>query len=98
VVSANIVLKKNGKLLEASGESNGVLDAVAIALDKALGLKYNDMAYFKHALESGSKARAAAYVGIEYKKGSKKVWGCGVDSDIVTASIQALVGAVNRTK
>jgi len=50
--------------------------------------------YAEHALGEGADARAAAYV--EAKVGGKTRWGVGVDANIVTASIRAVVSAVNR--
>ena len=45
-------------------------------------------------MTKGSSSRAVAYVGIIYNK--KKYWGVGIDADIIKASIEALVVAVNK--
>ena len=50
--------------------------------------------YAEHALSSGGDARAAAYV--ECAIGERIVWGVGIDANIVTASLKAVVSAVNR--
>ena len=50
--------------------------------------------YAEHALSSGGDARAAAYV--ECAIGERILWGVGVDANIVTASLKAVVSAVNR--
>ena len=50
--------------------------------------------YAEHALSSGGDARAAAYV--ECAVGERILWGVGVDANIVTASLKAVVSAVNR--
>ena len=50
--------------------------------------------YKEHALEHGSKSKAAAYVGIEHD--GKTAWGSGIHTDIISASISALVSAVNN--
>jgi 2-isopropylmalate synthase len=50
--------------------------------------------YAEHALSSGDDARAAAYV--ECAIGERILWGVGVDANIVTASLKAVVSAVNR--
>ena len=50
--------------------------------------------YEEHSLTKGSSSRAVAYVGIIYNK--KKYWGVGIDADIIKASIEALVVAVNK--
>ena len=51
----------------------------------------------EHALEIGQSSRAMAYIGITDDNG-KTTWGAGMDTDIITASIQALFSAVNRMK
>ena len=71
------------------------MDAVSNAIKENLGIQYQDLTYTEHALEQGSKSRAAAYVGITGKDG-RITWGVGVDSDIITASVKALFSAINR--
>ena len=51
--------------------------------------------YQEHAVGAGAGARAAAYVEIETSDHRVR-WGAGIDSNIVTASFQALVSAINR--
>ncbi len=50
--------------------------------------------YHEHALSSGGDAIAAAYV--ECAVGEKVLWGVGLDANIVTASLKAVVSAINR--
>ncbi len=76
-------------------EGNGRLDAVANAIKKALGIQFTLTTYQEHALAKSSSSRAIAYVGIEDPNGSKS-WGSGVNSDIIQASIVALVNAINN--
>ena len=78
---------------EASG--NGRLDAVSNALKKAYELKYTLETYQEHALEQSSSSKAIAYVGIRKPDGTL-AWGAGVDQDIIRASIDALVTAINN--
>ena len=52
--------------------------------------------YAEHALSAGGDARAAAYV--ECAVGERVLWGVGIDADIVTASLKAVVSAVNRAE
>ncbi len=78
---------------EASG--NGRLDAVSNALKKAYELKYELVTYQEHALELSSKSKAIAYVGIKKPDGTM-AWGAGVHSDIIRASIDALLTAINN--
>ena len=77
----------------ASG--NGRLNAVSNALKKIYHLEYNLVTYEEHALESSSSSKAIAYVGIENRIG-EVYWGAGVDVDIIRASIDALLTAVNH--
>jgi 2-isopropylmalate synthase len=80
--------------LEASG--NGRLDAVSNALKKSpYAFDYTFVTYSEHALEEDSDSRAAAYVAISDINGWV-YWGVGVHEDIVMASINALVTALNR--
>lgn len=95
MLGAVVSVKVNGEERELCGEGNGRLDAVSDALHNALGTTFSDLQYKEHALESGSKARAAAYVGITAPSG-KIYWGVGIHSDIIMASVHALVSAVNR--
>ena len=77
----------------ASG--NGRLNAVSNALKKVYHLEYNLVTYEEHALERSSSSRAIAYVGIE-NLGGELFWGAGVNVDIIRASIDALLAAVNH--
>ena len=76
-------------------EGNGRLNAVSNALKKCFGLQYSLVTYQEHALEQSSSSRAIAYVGIQNTEG-KIFWGAGVDSDIIHASVDALVTAINN--
>ena len=78
---------------EASG--NGRLNAVSNALKKAYGLKYDLVSNSEHALEQSSSSRAIAYVGIRSMSG-KLSWGASLHTDIIHASIDALVAAINN--
>lgn len=77
------------------GEGNGQLDAAADALKRAFDLDFTIADYTEHALDSGSNSRACAYVGVNGASG-KLSFGAGIDTDIMSASIKALIGAVNK--
>ena len=77
----------------ASG--NGRLNAVSNALKRHFRLSYDVVTYEEHALEESSRSRAIAYVGIRDAAGNI-FWGAGVDADIIKASIDALVTAINH--
>ena len=62
---------------------------------RSVGHDVRVLDYAEHALSSGGDARAAAYV--ECAIGERILWGVGVDANIVTASLKAVVSAVNRS-
>ena len=84
-----------GKTIVTEASGNGRLDAVSNALKKAYELKYTLETYQEHALEQSSSSQAIAYVGIRKPDGTL-AWGAGVDQDIIRASIDALVTAINN--
>ena len=84
-----------GRTIVTEATGNGRLDAVSNALKKAYELKYELVTYQEHALEKSSKSKAIAYVGIRKPDGTM-AWGAGVDPDIIRASIDALVTAINN--
>jgi 2-isopropylmalate synthase len=80
-------------LHEISGSGNGPLAAFVDAL-AGIGFDVRVLDYQEHAMSSGDDARAAAYV--ECTVEDKVLWGVGVDSSIVSASLKAVVSAINR--
>ena len=76
------------------GHGNGPIAAFVDAL-KAAGIVVELTDYTEHALGEGADARAAAYVEARVN-GGKTRWGVGLDANIVTASLRAVVSAVNR--
>jgi len=83
-----------GMTTTIKGEGNGRLDAVSNALKAYFDLDYELMVYEEHALTQGSRSNAIAYVGLMYQQ--QMYWGVGVTMDIVEASVNALVVAVNK--
>ena len=93
--AGSVDLEVNGEHVTFSARGNGRLDAVSNAMQKNLNIKYTNLTYNEHALEIGQSARAIAYISITADDG-KVFWGAGMDTDIITASIQALISAINR--
>lgn len=91
----NVHLMEHGHEVVVETQGNGRFDAASNAIQKEFGLKYNNLIYSEHAMEIGATSRAMAYVGITAEDG-KTYWGAGMDTDIITASIKALISAVNR--
>lgn len=94
-VVAEIKSSINQKPISVKASGNGSLNAVSNALKKAYGFQYEVVTYQEHALEKSSHARAIAYVGIQKPDGAL-AWGAGVHEDIIHASIDALVAAINN--
>ena len=94
-ITTKVISTFNGKTITTEAVGNGRLDAVSNALKKAYELKYSLEVYQEHALERSSSSKAIAYVGIKKPDGTM-AWGAGVDSDIIRASIDALVTAINN--
>jgi len=91
-----LTLRHNGELRELTATGNGRLDAVSNALREYLGIAFTDMTYSEHALESGSTSRAVSYVSVKLPDG-RTAFGVGEHEDIMTASILALLSALNRS-
>ncbi len=93
-ISAEI--DNNGNIISIVGTGNGPIDAffngVKSISDKKI--KFHD--YSEHSLTEGADSKAVAYIGIEYK--NSIIYGVGIDSSINTASIKALLCALNRTE
>ncbi|HET9632368.1 MAG TPA: 2-isopropylmalate synthase [Terrabacter sp.] len=86
-----------GEPVTVTGTGNGPIAAFIDALSTIEGTPdVRVLDYAEHALSAGGDARAAAYV--ECAVGDRVLWGVGVDSSIVTASIKAIVSAVNRAE
>ena len=75
------------------GHGNGPIAAFCSVLLQ-LGVDVRVLDYAEHAMSAGGDAKAAAYV--ECAVGERVLWGVGIDSSIVTASLKAIVSAVNR--
>ncbi|HSV39832.1 MAG TPA: 2-isopropylmalate synthase [Nocardioidaceae bacterium] len=84
---------ENGKERTLEGNGNGPIAAFVDALG-TIGYDVRVLDYSEHALSSGGDAIAAAYV--ECAVGDHLLWGVGLDANIVTASLKAVISAVNR--
>ena len=95
-IVAEATIHHNGNALKITGVGNGRLDAVSNAIKHYFDVSYELAFYEEHSLTKGSSSRAVAYVGVVCNK--KRYWGVGIDADIIKASIEALVVAVNKVK
>ncbi len=94
-IIAEVMVEHDGEKKTAVASGNGRLDAISNALKKQFRLEYRLETYQEHALEQSSSSRAIAYVGIRDEQ-DKRFWGAGVDQDIIKASYNALVTAINN--
>ncbi len=92
VLSATI--EQGGKVSSIEGKGNGPLDALCNGLRAYLKTDFEISNYTEHALARSSNSKAATYIAI--KNGDNTYWGAGVDANINTASVYALISAVNR--
>jgi len=79
--------------ITVKGEGSGPVDAFVHAL-RERGVAVEVLDYAEHAMSEGGDARAAAYV--ECQIGDEILWGAGIDPSITTATLKAVISAVNR--
>jgi 2-isopropylmalate synthase len=84
----------DGERREISGAGNGPIAALVDAFEREFGITIRLRDYHEHAMSAAADATAAAYIEAEID--DDVVWGVGVHSSIVTASLRAVVNAVNR--
>ena len=95
-VSVKMRVLINGEIFNLEAEGNGRLDAVSNALKKTqYHFDYKFVTYSEHAISADSNSKAASYVCIEDRDGNVH-WGVGTHADIILASVNALVSALNR--
>ena len=92
-VRVRVGLRDGDERLEADGSGNGPVAAFLSVLASE-GVDVRVLDYSEHAMSSGGDAVAAAYV--ECQVDGRTLWGVGIDADISTASLKAVVSAVNR--
>ena len=88
-------IRDKGKEISISGRGNGPIDAFMDALKKHSGIDLKVVDYREHSVGKGNDANAVAYVEMSLPDG-RTVFGVGKDSNIVTASLKAIISATNR--
>jgi len=83
-----------GKRQNVSGRGKGLVSSVLATLKQTFGLDIEVLDYTEHALGKGTDARAAAYLECALPDG-QIVWGVGIDEDVATASVRAILSAAN---
>jgi len=89
------VVSLDGEECEMPGRGNGPLSAFKHALEQGVGIEAALVDYQEHAVGRGVDATAAAFVELEMPD-KTTIWGVGLDPNIATASMKALVSALNR--
>ncbi|HOA48208.1 MAG TPA: 2-isopropylmalate synthase [Novosphingobium sp.] len=87
-------IELDGKEQSVSGRGNGLISSVVTTLRDSFGVQLEVKDYTEHAMTAGSDARAAAYVECVTPDG-KTIWGVGIDEDVATASVRAVLSAAN---
>ena len=89
------VVEVGGEKKTITAEGNGPLDAFCAAMRSEITGDFTLSSYHEHALSKSSSSRAVAYIQVTMVDGTKK-WGVGMDTDIIVASIKAVLSALNR--
>ena len=93
-VELDVVLRDGSGEAVKHGTGNGPISAFIDVLAQ-LGVQTRLLDYVEHTLSAGGDAQAASYIELEV--GGQTLWGVGIDGDIATASLKALISAVNRS-
>ncbi len=93
-VTVRARLSAAGSTTAISGEGNGPISALVHALRRGLGVEVEVLDYAEHALGAGEEATAVAYV--EVRSHGEVRWGVGMDPNITTASMKAVLSALER--
>ena len=95
-VRLDATLQVDGQVMELHGQGSGPVDAFVAALQGSFDAQVQVLDYHEHAIGTGAKARAAAY--IEMRVGERRLYGVGIDADIVAASFKALLSGMARAQ
>ena len=87
-------IRHGNRDVAVSGRGNGLVSAVLAAIAEAFGVELSVMDYQEHALRRGSDAKAAAYLQCVRSDGSQ-VFGVGIDADVATATVKAVLSAAS---
>ncbi len=87
----------DGQEQSVSGRGNGLISSVAATLAESFGVTIDVRDYAEHSMGQHTDARAAAYVECVTPEG-RVVWGVGIDEDVATASVRAVLSAANTVR
>jgi 2-isopropylmalate synthase len=92
IVEASI--EDGGQEVKIEGRGTGPIDGFVDALSRHVGVPLSVLDYSEHSLQQGSNASAICYMEVEHPGG--RLFGAGINTNIVAASLEAVVSAVNR--
>jgi len=92
--SITALVRRNDDEILIQSHGGGSIEAFVNAFKKDLGVGCRVLDYHEHSIGAGTDAQAVSYVEMEV--GDRTLWGVGIDSDITTASLQAIVSGINR--
>lgn len=95
VVNIWVTLRDGSNQFELAGVGNGPVSAF-VAVLRERGIEVEILDYVEHTMAAAADAQAAAYV--EIKSDGNQIWGVGIDGDIATASLKAIISGVNRAQ
>ncbi|MDA4847371.1 2-isopropylmalate synthase [Hoeflea poritis] len=88
------VIRDNGEEIKIIGQGTGPIDGFVHALSQHIGIDITVADYSEHSLQHGANAAAICYMEMEHPGG--KLFGVGISTNIVAASLEAVVSAANR--
>ncbi|MBO6718389.1 MAG: 2-isopropylmalate synthase [Rhizobiaceae bacterium] len=92
--SVEATVTDGGREITIAGSGTGPVDGFVDALSKHIGIELSVVDYSEHSMQRGSNAAAICYMEMEYPGG--KLFGAGINTNIVAASLEAVVSAANR--
>ena len=87
----------DGEIRPIEGRGNGPIDAFIHALTETTGHTVRVIDYHQHAIGAGADAQAVAYLELRVDE-SQTLFGVGIDADIISASLKAIVSGVQRAR
>jgi 2-isopropylmalate synthase len=88
------VILDGGKEVTITGSGTGPIDGFVDALSRHIGVEMSVLDYSEHSMQRGSNAAAVSYVEVEHPGG--RLFGAGINTNIVAASLEAVISAANR--
>ncbi|CAM3347936.1 2-isopropylmalate synthase [Paracoccus aminovorans] len=85
-------IRHEGREVSITGRGNGLISSAVAALEESFGLSLEVVDYQEHALKRGTDSQAVAYLECRNRDG-RKIFGVGIDDDVATASIKAVLSA-----